>query len=100
MTGKSNKCFSFLVCRDECELLEDNICRMEYSIAKRHPVIGRANILPDCKKLPERNSPDGLNCLGLGIPLPTIIQLDEGTLVPLARALLTLQCCEVLRRTK
>ncbi|XP_022657021.1 tyrosine-protein kinase transmembrane receptor Ror-like isoform X3 [Varroa destructor] len=66
-----------MVCRDECELLEDNICRMEYSIAKRHPVIGRANILPDCKKLPERNSPDGLNCLGLGIPLPTIIQLDE-----------------------
>lgn len=66
-----------IVCRDECELLEDNICRMEYSIAKRHPVIGRANILPDCKKLPDRHTREGSNCLTLGIPLPAIIQLNE-----------------------
>lgn len=66
------------MCRDECELLEEKICRMEYSIAKRHPVIGKANILPDCKKLPERESREGAKCLALGIPLPQIIQLDEG----------------------
>ncbi|XP_028969176.1 tyrosine-protein kinase transmembrane receptor Ror-like [Galendromus occidentalis] len=66
-----------MVCRDECELLEEKICRMEYSIAKRHPVIGPANILPDCKKLPERESREGAKCLALGIPLPKIIQLDE-----------------------
>lgn len=66
------------VCRDECELLEENICRMEYTIARRHPVISRADILPDCKKLPERHTSEGANCLALGIPLPKIIQLDEG----------------------
>lgn len=69
------------VCRDECELLEENICRMEYSIARRHPVISKANILPDCKILPERHTSEGANCLALGIPLPKIIQLDEGKFI-------------------
>lgn len=29
------------ICRDECILLETELCSKEYSIAKRHPVIGK-----------------------------------------------------------
>ena len=28
------------LCRDECEVLENDICRLEYAIAKQHPLIG------------------------------------------------------------
>lgn len=56
------------VCRDECELLESNICHMEYTIAKQHPLIGKADILPQCDELPSIGSREGENCLRLGIP--------------------------------
>ncbi|XP_077549499.1 tyrosine-protein kinase transmembrane receptor Ror-like [Haemaphysalis longicornis] len=56
------------VCRDECELLEQSLCRMEYSIAKRHPLIGQQNILPVCEDLPPIGSPESDACLRLGVP--------------------------------
>ncbi|XP_070382527.1 tyrosine-protein kinase transmembrane receptor Ror-like isoform X2 [Dermacentor albipictus] len=56
------------VCRDECELLEQSLCRMEYSIAKRHPLIGQQNILPVCEDLPPIGSPEAQSCLRLGVP--------------------------------
>ena len=28
------------LCRDECEVLENDVCRLEYAIAKQHPLIG------------------------------------------------------------
>lgn len=56
------------VCRDECELLESNICRMEYTIAKKHPLIGQAHILPACEELPPIGSKESENCVRLGIP--------------------------------
>jgi len=28
------------LCRDECEVLENDVCRLEYVIAKQHPLIG------------------------------------------------------------
>ncbi|KAI1280314.1 Tyrosine-protein kinase transmembrane receptor ROR2 [Halotydeus destructor] len=57
------------VCRDECEMLETSICRMEYTIAKKHPLIGqKANLLPTCDQLPPAGSPEAASCLRLGVP--------------------------------
>ncbi|XP_040070662.2 inactive tyrosine-protein kinase transmembrane receptor ROR1 isoform X1 [Ixodes scapularis] len=56
------------VCRDECELLEHSLCRMEYSIAKRHPLIGQQKILPVCEELAPVGSPESESCLRLGVP--------------------------------
>ncbi|KAH9517899.1 Inactive tyrosine-protein kinase transmembrane receptor ror1 [Dermatophagoides farinae] len=56
------------VCRDECEMLENNICHMEYAIAKKHPLIGHQDILPECDDLPSIGSHEGQRCVRLGIP--------------------------------
>lgn len=55
------------VCRDECELLEHSVCRMEYTIAKRHPLIGQQNLLPSCEDLAPVGSPESASCLRLGV---------------------------------
>lgn len=40
------------ICRNDCELLENELCQMEYGIAKRHPTIGQKLPLEDCFNLP------------------------------------------------
>ncbi|XP_034669609.1 LOW QUALITY PROTEIN: tyrosine-protein kinase transmembrane receptor Ror [Drosophila subobscura] len=55
------------ICREECELLENELCQKEYAIAKRHPVIGVVGV-EDCQKLPPHK-----DCLSLGIT----IDVDE-----------------------
>ncbi|XP_069694421.1 tyrosine-protein kinase transmembrane receptor Ror-like isoform X3 [Periplaneta americana] len=65
------------ICRDDCEILENEICRTEYAIAKRHPLIGQQLALPECGDLPAVGSPDSENCLKLGIPMPDNIEPDE-----------------------
>ncbi|XP_046865864.1 tyrosine-protein kinase transmembrane receptor Ror isoform X2 [Drosophila willistoni] len=55
------------ICREECELLENELCQKEYAIAKRHPVIGVVGV-EDCQKLPQHK-----DCLSLGIT----IDVDE-----------------------
>lgn len=62
------------ICRDDCEILENEICRMEYAIAKRHPLIGQQLALPECGDLPAVGSPDSENCLKLGIPRPENVE--------------------------
>lgn len=51
------------ICREECELLENELCQKEYAIAKRHPVIGMVGV-EDCQKLPQHK-----DCLSLGITI-------------------------------
>ncbi|XP_074599055.1 tyrosine-protein kinase transmembrane receptor Ror-like [Brevipalpus obovatus] len=55
------------ICREECEILENNICHKEYSMARNIAVINR-NLLPDCQKLPILGSPEDYECIQLGIP--------------------------------
>ncbi|UXI17807.1 glutamate [NMDA] receptor [Sarcoptes scabiei] len=65
------------VCRDECEMLENNICHMEYTIAKKHPLIGHQDILPDCDDLPPIGSREGQRCVRLGIPNTISVSPDH-----------------------
>ena len=58
-------------------MLEKSICRMEYTIAKKHPLIGQSNILPTCEELPSAGSKDSVNCLRLGVP--NVVQVIHGT---------------------
>ncbi|CAG4972019.1 unnamed protein product [Parnassius apollo] len=51
------------VCKQDCEILENELCQTEYAIAKRHPHIGQQLTLEECQDLPE-NDPD---CLKIGI---------------------------------
>lgn len=52
------------ICRNECELLENELCQKEYAIAKRHPVIGQKLPLEDCSYLPRHS-----DCSTLGIAI-------------------------------
>lgn len=52
------------ICRDECELLENELCQKEYAIAKRHPTIGQKLPLEDCHNLPHSN-----DCSSFGIAI-------------------------------
>ncbi|VEN42632.1 unnamed protein product [Callosobruchus maculatus] len=55
------------ICRDECLLLENELCSKEYSIAKRHLVIGQIMELEVCEMLPLLTDPSSKNCLSLGV---------------------------------
>lgn len=57
-------------------MLETSICRMEYTIAKKHPLIGKQNILPTCEELPPAGSKDSDNCIRLGVP--NVVQVVHG----------------------
>lgn len=51
------------VCKQDCEILENELCQREYAIAKRHPHIGQVLILEECQDLPE----DDPDCLKIDI---------------------------------
>ena len=46
------------ICRDDCELLENELCQKEYAIAKRHPTIGQKLPLEECYDLPQQSTTD------------------------------------------
>lgn len=52
------------LCKKDCELLELELCSMEYAIAKRHPTIGQKLPLEDCDELRE-----GSACSHTGIDI-------------------------------
>jgi hypothetical protein len=56
------------LCRHECEVLEQDVCKSELAIAKSHPLIGHQMSLPECDELPAVGSLSSHNCVKLGIP--------------------------------
>ncbi|XP_059500578.1 tyrosine-protein kinase transmembrane receptor ROR2 isoform X4 [Stegostoma tigrinum] len=60
------------LCRDECEVLENDLCRTEYIIARSNPLILMQLQLPNCEDLPLPESPEASSCMRIGIPVDRI----------------------------
>lgn len=59
------------ICRDDCIMLQDEICRQEYAISQRHKQIGQVVNLANCTTLPSTE------CRHLGLPTPEPPNTDE-----------------------
>lgn len=55
-----------LLCKDECRILREDICKMEYKLAKVHPLIGE-KILPICEDLAEPGTKEAAKCIDIGV---------------------------------
>lgn len=55
------------ICREDCELLENVLCGMEFALAKSHNLIGQQLPLPECEELPTPHTEDSIGCLRIGI---------------------------------
>lgn len=55
------------ICRDECLLLENELCSKEYSLAKRHVILGKILELEVCEHLPLQHESSSKYCLSLGV---------------------------------
>uniref|UniRef100_A0A0N7ZBW8 Tyrosine-protein kinase receptor n=2 Tax=Scylla olivacea TaxID=85551 RepID=A0A0N7ZBW8_SCYOL len=64
------------LCREECEILVNDVCRMEYVIAKQHQLIGRQLPIPDCDDLSPIISPEHMSCIRLGVQSEPLVE-DE-----------------------
>jgi len=62
------------ICREECEMLENELCRKEYAIAKRHPLIGHQVPLVECSDLPLEGTTEARDCLTLGLSVANNVQ--------------------------
>nr|XP_012224322.1 PREDICTED: tyrosine-protein kinase transmembrane receptor Ror isoform X1 [Linepithema humile] len=62
------------ICREECEMLENELCRKEYAIAKRHPLIGHQVPLVECSDLPLDGTAEARDCLTLGLSAANNVQ--------------------------
>jgi len=65
------------LCREECEILENDLCRQEYALAIRHPSIGQQLPIPVCAELPPLGSKESTTCIRLGVPHLTPIVEDH-----------------------
>lgn len=65
------------ICREECEMLENELCRKEYAIAKRHPLIGHQVPLVECSDLPLEGTTEARDCLTLGLSVVTNVQEND-----------------------
>ncbi|TVK90660.1 Inactive tyrosine-protein kinase transmembrane receptor ROR1 [Bagarius yarrelli] len=57
------------LCKDECEILENDLCKTEYIIARSNPIILKRLKLPNCEDLAASDSPEAANCMRIGIPM-------------------------------
>lgn len=62
--------YKFTDCLQDCDLLENELCQLEYALAKRHPLIGGRLEMPECMNLPAIGSDGNQDCLQLGMPHP------------------------------
>ncbi|XP_071625867.1 tyrosine-protein kinase transmembrane receptor Ror isoform X1 [Temnothorax longispinosus] len=65
------------ICREECEMLENELCRKEYAIAKRHPLIGHQVPLVECSDLPLEGTTEARDCLTLGLSVANNVQEND-----------------------
>lgn len=70
------------LCKDECEILENDLCKTEYIIARSNPLILKRLKLPNCEDLAASDSPEASNCLRIGIPMADPINKSEIPSVP------------------
>jgi len=66
------------LCRDECEVLENDLCRQEYNIARSNPLILMQLQLPKCEDLPRPDTLEAANCIRIGIPVERLSQCKSG----------------------
>ncbi|XP_035268564.1 inactive tyrosine-protein kinase transmembrane receptor ROR1 isoform X1 [Anguilla anguilla] len=57
------------LCKDECEILENDLCKTEYIIARSNPIILKRLKLPNCDDLAASESPEAAICMRIGIPM-------------------------------
>lgn len=65
------------LCKDECEILENDLCKTEYIIARSNPIILKRLKLPNCEDLAASDSPEAANCMRIGIPMGEAINKSE-----------------------
>ena len=56
------------ICREECEILEDQLCRKELALVRQTPLLGNQMVLPVCNELPPIGSPEASTCVSIKIP--------------------------------
>uniref|UniRef100_A0A8C4QQU9 receptor protein-tyrosine kinase n=1 Tax=Eptatretus burgeri TaxID=7764 RepID=A0A8C4QQU9_EPTBU len=61
------------LCRDECDILENDLCRTEFVLARSNPSLLLRLRLPDCGALPVAPDPQESTCVRVGIPLAELI---------------------------
>ncbi|XP_076132215.1 inactive tyrosine-protein kinase transmembrane receptor ROR1 [Alosa pseudoharengus] len=65
------------LCKDECEILENDLCKTEYIIARSNPIILKRLKLPNCDDLANADSPEAANCMRIGIPMAESINKNH-----------------------
>lgn len=64
------------ICKDECEILENDICKTEYILARRHEMIGD-KLLPKCDRLKNPGNPDADKCIRVNVTKGVTIEKHE-----------------------